>query len=297
MNTTKLKHIIFVDRTGSFTSAAQELNVSQSTITKSVAEFEERMKIRLFERHARRVSTTAEGREFIDRANRIINDLDRLVAETLENGNEAAQLVRVSICPPSIEVLVNRAIAHFVKHNPSARIHLVPTHIERGIRLLRRGDIDVLIGDQEKLSFEKSFKVLPLGALKTKLFTRKEHPLVGKKRVTDAELRGYPIIMTDTYASSSNALMNRFLGKDGLGIHEMHVLENFGIVTSVISSTDCIGFVNKHYSESKQFQNSFSIIDPKFEAPIDISYAVTSQEGLSPIIRKFITALKSHPPL
>ena len=71
LNATKLRHIIAVDRFGSFTRAAQHLRVTQSAVSKSVSEVELDLGYLLFDRLARGVSTTLEGRAFIDRASRI----------------------------------------------------------------------------------------------------------------------------------------------------------------------------------------------------------------------------------
>jgi LysR family glycine cleavage system transcriptional activator len=51
-------------RTGSFTLAAQELQVSQSAISHQIAHLEEFLGIKLFERHARQVKLTREGTEY-----------------------------------------------------------------------------------------------------------------------------------------------------------------------------------------------------------------------------------------
>ena len=51
-------------RTGSFTLAAQELDVSQSAVSHQVSHLEEFLGVKLFERHARHVKLTREGTEY-----------------------------------------------------------------------------------------------------------------------------------------------------------------------------------------------------------------------------------------
>ena len=50
-------------RTGSFTAAAVEFNVSQPSVSRSVAELEAAVGARLFERRARGLELTADGRD------------------------------------------------------------------------------------------------------------------------------------------------------------------------------------------------------------------------------------------
>ena len=55
---TKLRHVIAVDRAGSITKAANLLNITQSSVTKSVAEIEREIGCDLFDRKSRGVVTT-----------------------------------------------------------------------------------------------------------------------------------------------------------------------------------------------------------------------------------------------
>ncbi|MEM8937044.1 MAG: LysR family transcriptional regulator, partial [Pseudomonadota bacterium] len=67
-SSTKLRQIVGIDRAGSFSAAARTLNVSQSTLTKAVADIEKDIGYMLFSRTARGVNATPEGREFLNRA-------------------------------------------------------------------------------------------------------------------------------------------------------------------------------------------------------------------------------------
>ena len=55
---TKLRHLIAVDRAGSFTAGAKALHITQSSLTKSVAEIERQIGYPVFERNARGVLAT-----------------------------------------------------------------------------------------------------------------------------------------------------------------------------------------------------------------------------------------------
>lgn len=74
---------------GGFSAAARDLGVSQPHVTRAVAELEQRLGTRLFNRSTRRVTLTDEGLDYLDRARSIlaaIEDADESVgarAETL----------------------------------------------------------------------------------------------------------------------------------------------------------------------------------------------------------------------
>ena len=78
MNSSKLKHLVAVDRLGSISAAAKSLNLTQSTVSRSVSDIEQEIGYAVYERRARDVVATERGRLFINRAARIISDLDQL---------------------------------------------------------------------------------------------------------------------------------------------------------------------------------------------------------------------------
>ena len=81
MNITALQTFLAIVDTGSLVRASQVLHVTQSTVTRSVAGLEREIGHPLFERGARGATATPEGREFLERAGRIVADLDMLAAD------------------------------------------------------------------------------------------------------------------------------------------------------------------------------------------------------------------------
>ena len=61
---------------GSFTRAAQRLQMAQPALSLSIRELETELHIRLFYRTTRRVELTAAGREFLQSTEKLIADLE-----------------------------------------------------------------------------------------------------------------------------------------------------------------------------------------------------------------------------
>jgi DNA-binding transcriptional LysR family regulator len=79
------KTVLEVARLGSFSGAADKLNLSTSSVSRQVNEFESWLGAPVFQRTTRQVSLTSAGEFFIDRLQRIVFDIDSLrdEAETL----------------------------------------------------------------------------------------------------------------------------------------------------------------------------------------------------------------------
>ncbi len=61
---------------GSFTSAANELGMPKSSVSRKVAELEERLKTRLLQRTTRKLSLTDVGRTYFDYCARIVSEIE-----------------------------------------------------------------------------------------------------------------------------------------------------------------------------------------------------------------------------
>ena len=90
MNLHQLRTFLAVAHTGSFTAAAQEVHLTQPTVSTGVADLERSMGVRLFNRSGRKTSLTLEGRQLLSYAERI-QDLvtearDRVGQGHLEGG-------------------------------------------------------------------------------------------------------------------------------------------------------------------------------------------------------------------
>jgi molybdate transport repressor ModE-like protein len=79
-----------VVRTGSFTRAAQELRVSEPTISRRISRLESVLGARLFDRSKGKPQLTTEGRRVLDHAAAAENSLSRAAAVTQDSSREVA---------------------------------------------------------------------------------------------------------------------------------------------------------------------------------------------------------------
>lgn len=85
-----------VVETGSFSAAARVLNVGQPAVSKTVAQLEDRLGVRLLIRSTRGLSPTEAGQNFCDRAKRAIAEADE--ADLAARGAGAGLTGRLRIC-------------------------------------------------------------------------------------------------------------------------------------------------------------------------------------------------------
>ena len=179
----RLKYAVAVARIGSFTGAANAVGVTQSAVTKSVADLEQQLGIALFNRTSRGILVTPEGRDFIDRAARLLADADDLFRERNRGADPYAGLLRIGLFPGSMDWLINDAAIGLLKRHEGVRLEIVSGNSERAVQLLSRGDIDVAFGLEAALAGWPQFKCERIAAVDIMPFVRKDHPILSETAI------------------------------------------------------------------------------------------------------------------
>ncbi|MGB0906957.1 MAG: LysR family transcriptional regulator [Maricaulaceae bacterium] len=292
---TKLRHLIAVDRAGSFTAGAKALSITQSSLTKSVAEIERQIGYPVFLRKARGVVATDKGREFVDRAVRLVTDMDLLISDTDAELETRQSIFRIGICPPSLEGLLNRTLSEFIRANPKAVVHLKAVTNERGPLMLRRGDLDVLIGPTDALAAQADIKRKVLKPLKAKLFCRKGHPLLKRKTVRMKDIADYQIIVPDPGGIYGEFLREIYEAAGKVPERHMHVIESFPAIADIVASTDILATVSESYANTKAFSERFEILTSKVFDTLPLSFGCIPSDLNNKNIEAFLKTLLKHP--
>lgn len=81
MDTRQIRYFTEVALSRSFKKAAERLNISQSSLSRRVADLERSLNVTLFTRHAHGISLTGNGQVFLERAVGVLRELDAMQAE------------------------------------------------------------------------------------------------------------------------------------------------------------------------------------------------------------------------
>jgi DNA-binding transcriptional LysR family regulator len=141
----ELEALVLVVKTGGFSSAAKELNISKSQVSKLVRALEDRLGVRLLDRTTRQVAATEEGRALAERAEQLLAELAE--AEEAAAATRAAPrgTLRMSV-PVSFGVkYVMPAVGQFMRLYPELSVDVSLT--DRRADLLEEGlDLAIRVG-------------------------------------------------------------------------------------------------------------------------------------------------------
>ena len=193
------RSFVQIAESGSFTRAAEILHVSQPALSAQMRELERLLGFDLFHRQNRRVTLTAEGRIFLDRARRLVLETDWL--------NKAARDIRenqlrIGVAHHSSAIPIRRALLEgFMQANPRMPMAVSARAHAQLFDDLRLGVIDVavtleLVEGHSESAVEprpQGFERHVIGERSLGLALPSAHPLAQKPVIDQEDLAGWQV--------------------------------------------------------------------------------------------------------
>ena len=118
LNLESVTAFVAIATSGSFTEAARQLALSKSVVSDRLQELERSLATKLVQRTTRRVSLTADGAAFFERARRLLREAELATSELAERRNTVAGSLRIS-APVSFGYLhLGSALFEFIARYP-----------------------------------------------------------------------------------------------------------------------------------------------------------------------------------
>lgn len=202
MTIQQCKYVLEIAKRGSFSEAAKQLFVAQSSLSVSIKSLEQELNIRIFERSGNGVLLTDEGSEFVRYASQICQDADFVtrrysthpVQEKLFIATQHYDFVADVFCTYLNTMSADSfklAIKEIETHNVISQVE--KSYSDIGILAIKDGDLDIM----KRYLAEKRLSFTPILKAKPHVFFRKEHPLAQSETLQIANLQEYPYV---TYA-------------------------------------------------------------------------------------------------
>lgn len=109
---------------GSFTRAADSLDMPNATVSKLVQELEAHLGVRLLQRTTRRLTVTPEGREYYEKSARIVRDLEDIDSSFNAARGTPRGHLRIDIGGSTARDVLIPALPGFVARYPEIRLDL-----------------------------------------------------------------------------------------------------------------------------------------------------------------------------
>lgn len=131
---------------GSLTSAARTLGSSLPAVVRTLAALESHLGVRLFNRTTRRISLTAEGRDYMVSCRQLLAGIDEAEAALSSEGTEPVGALSITAPVLFGQMYVAPLVTRFVQRYPQVRCSVLL--LDRVIDLVEEGiDVGIRIGE------------------------------------------------------------------------------------------------------------------------------------------------------
>lgn len=213
MTVTQLKTLLAVVRSGSVTAAADELVVTQPSVSSALAALARELGCELFERSGRGIRLTASGAVFAPYAEDVIGLLDQGRQAAQEAADVAARKLRIIAVTTAAESFVPPLMRLFADQHPEIELTLAVGNREDVLERVLNHSVDVAISGKppadDRLVAER------LTDNEIVCITAPDDPAVGQAALPAVALAGRRWLLREP-GSGTRALNEQFLSNRGL---------------------------------------------------------------------------------
>ena len=280
----------------SFSKAADDLFITQPTVSGHILALEQSLSLRLFDRMGREMRLTKAGEMFLRYATRILasrKDLLNALSE-FSQGIRGELSLGASTIPG--EYLLPKLMSGFKKEHPNITLSLKIADTKEIVQCVFQGNIELgMTGaklNHNSLQYEKyeEDEIIIVGP--------SDHPLTKKRRVNFDDLSQEPWIIREE-GSGTQMAVEKALRKKGRSLKQLNVVMEMGSTSSMkegVKARVGLAFISKRAAEEELNQGLLSRIDTEGIEPILRQIYVLSHRGrtLSPMGKEFLRFLKRN---
>ncbi|HSI50663.1 MAG TPA: LysR family transcriptional regulator [Ideonella sp.] len=216
LNFRQIRAFVSVAQLGSFTRAATALHLSQPALTVQIRKLEDALQSRLLDRNSRSVALTRTGRELLPLLQRMLQDMDAVVADTREASAGRRGTVRIAALPSFAASLLPDVILACRAAQPGIAFVVRDAVASQVMQLVRDEQVDLgLTGGAVDAA---EFDTLHQWADRLCLVCPADHPLAARRQLRLTHFADQPLVLTDP-STSVRALVDaafRQLGRQAI---------------------------------------------------------------------------------
>ena len=302
MTLQQIKYVLTIAKIGSMTQAAEQLFISQPSLSTAMHELEKEVGITIFLRNGRGVVPTHEGEDFLMYARQVYQQYE-LLQEKYSAGGNLKRKFGVSMQHYSFAV---KAFVETVKkfdtlnYEFSVRetrtldvINDVGT-MKSEIGILYRSDFNRKIIDKMLNSSELEF--IPLINCSAYVYLWKEHPLAKEESVSLEQLKEYPCLSFEQGEDGTAYFAEEILSDNEYPrvIKSNDRATQLNLMVGLDGYTLCSGIICEELNGSDYAAIPFKEDENNHNTVMEIGYIVKKRSVLSNIAAVYIEELKSY---
>lgn len=270
-----------VVQAGSFSKAARQLGMPNTTVSVKVARLEKRLGVTLIQRTTRQLNITPAGQAYFERCVRALDEIAAGESEIATSTKEARGLLRITAPVDVAHSLLPPIVRRYLKKYPQTSVELVVTN--RVVDLVGEGvDLAVRAGELEDSSLiARKFVTAGVGLWANPAYLKKagtpKHPRELERH--ECLFLGDPEIKLESSAGEVAEVRLR----------SRVVADDFETLRAFLLKGDGIGLLPEYLASEAESAGKLTRILPRWSWGADhLSLVYPAQRFVSPKVQAFI---------
>jgi DNA-binding transcriptional LysR family regulator len=191
----QIQYFVAVAEQGSVTRAAQNLSISQSSVTEALKELETDLGVELFERHPRGLTITHNGHQFLRHATKILASVTDARTSFSGKHNEISGKLNIGVTSLVAGYVLSDLLARYRRACPGVEVSAIEDNGGYLEHLLVGGELDVAVMVISNLRDRMALQAEILETSPYRLWLPMGHPLVSADIISVADIAREPLIM------------------------------------------------------------------------------------------------------
>lgn len=287
-------HVLMaVVQSGSMSRAAALLNTGQPAISRSIAELEQALGVRVLERNRDGVKPTEYGRALLDGGTKVFDDLRQTVKNIEFLADPTVGEVAIGGNPFLVATFIATAVERLSCQYPRMVFRLAPGNVRALHRELIDRNVDVLVTRRFGPLADEHLHFEPLFDDSYSIVVGTEHPLARRRKVELAELMDEPWVLPPPDGPLGSIAMQAFRAS-GLNYPHTAVIGPAEVRASLLAGGRFISIVPNSGLKFSRRQLNLTVLPVKASfGTVQVGIVTLKNRAISPVARLFIDSCRA----
>ncbi|MEJ6394613.1 LysR family transcriptional regulator [Gymnodinialimonas sp. 2305UL16-5] len=229
-------------RQGSIRKAAAVLNMSSSSLNRKIISTENRLGVRLFDRHADGVELTSAGAVVLEHCRNTLMDYQRILGAVSDIRDMRTGHVNIATLDSVALTVLPGALKQFNADYPQITFTVQTAQPDEIMQMVADGAVDIGLSFSNELHPQvrsQAEKSTPIGAIMVP-----GHPLAERDVIELVDLRQYQMIRSYD-AFSHRSILNEAMADLGITLPTQIFTNSLPLAKSMIDGSNCVGLYSK----------------------------------------------------
>lgn len=258
MEIRQISTFIRVVQMQSFSGAAESLGYSQSAVTVQIRLLEQELNTRLFDRMGRRISLTAQGKQFLTYAYNIMYEVNKAKL-SLSDEEELKNPLHIGTIESLCFSKLPPILKYFRENHPKAALRITTASPEELIEMMEHNRLDLIYILDEPRYNNNWYKAMEIRE-EVVFVASPSFPLSGKKDLKLTDLLAEPFFLTEKNANYRRAL-DRHLASKGMVLSPALEISNTEFIIKMLERDKGVSFLPHFAVRESVERGQLSVLD------------------------------------